>query len=87
MGRSWQFLAVVAIIVGIGAFFYYTSDFYAERAAGGPPAGPQRAAIPVETVDAPAPALDAAAAPAEAAPPAEETQPTQAEAGAGGIAP
>ncbi len=35
MGRSWQFLAVVAIIVGIGAFFYYTSDFYAERAAAG----------------------------------------------------
>jgi hypothetical protein len=55
MGRSWQFLAVVALIVGIGAFFYYTSDFYAERAAGGPPA--------------------------------EETQPAPAQAGAAGVIP
>ena len=38
MGRSWQFLAVVAIIVGTGMYFYYSSDFYAERAAGGPAA-------------------------------------------------
>jgi len=38
MGRSWQFLAVVALIVGIGAALYYTSDFYAERAAGVPTA-------------------------------------------------
>ena len=38
MGRSWQFLAVVALIIGIGATLYYTSDFYAERVAGGPSA-------------------------------------------------
>src|SRR5258706_16319701 len=29
MGRSWQFLAVVGVIVGVGAYFYFTSGFYA----------------------------------------------------------
>jgi hypothetical protein len=81
MGRSWQFLAVVAIIVGMGMYFYYSSDFYAERAAGGPAAESQRTAAPIESVGAPA-AEELPIAPAEAPPPAEEAQGTPAQAGA-----
>jgi hypothetical protein len=81
MGRSWQFLAVVAIIVGMGMVLYYRSDFYAERAAGGPAFEAQRTAVPVESVTAPGPAEDAAVAPAEA-PPAEEAPAAPAQAGA-----
>ena len=69
MGRSWQFLAVVAIIVGMSMVFYYSSDFYAERAAGGPAAEAQRTAAPV------------AVAPAEVPPLAEETPAAPAQAG------
>jgi len=74
MGRSWQFLAVVAIIVGMGMVFYYSSDFYAERAARGPAAEAQRTATPVESVGA--------VAPAEVPPLAEETPAAPAQAGA-----
>ncbi len=34
MGRSWQFFLTIAIICGVMGYFYYTSDFYAERSAG-----------------------------------------------------
>jgi hypothetical protein len=34
MGRSWQFFLTVAVVVVAMAAFYYSSDFYAERAGG-----------------------------------------------------
>ena len=34
MGRSWQFFLTIAIISAVMGYFYYTSDYYAERSAG-----------------------------------------------------
>jgi len=46
--RSWQFLLVVAVVIGALTYFYYNSDYYAKRAAA--PAGESNA--PAETVPA-----------------------------------
>ena len=35
MGRAWQFWLAVFIITGAMAVMYYSSDYYAERAANG----------------------------------------------------
>ena len=34
MGRAWQFFLTVAMTVAVLAYFYYSSDYYAKRAAG-----------------------------------------------------
>jgi hypothetical protein len=49
LGRSWQFFLTIAIVIAAMTYFYYSSDFYAKRAAGLPPATPapsQGAIIP-----------------------------------------
>ena len=47
--RSWQFLLVVAVVIGAMSYFYYNSDYYAKRASG-PTATPAAAATaPVQT--------------------------------------
>ena len=49
MGRAWHFFLTVALVCGIMAYFYYTSDFYAQRAAGvgsAPAASPEVGVIP-----------------------------------------
>jgi len=62
MGRSWQFFLTVAIVCGALGYFYYSSDFYAERSAGG------EGSAATESVEAPADATAGAPpeAPAEA---------------------
>jgi hypothetical protein len=35
MGRAWQFWLTVFIVTGAMAVMYYSSDYYAERAANG----------------------------------------------------
>jgi len=40
LGRSWQFFLTVAIVIAGMSYFYYSSDFYAKRAAGPAPATP-----------------------------------------------
>jgi hypothetical protein len=39
MGRAWQFFLTVAVTIALLAYFYYSSDYYAKRAAA--PAGGQ----------------------------------------------
>jgi hypothetical protein len=33
MGRAWQFFLIIAIAVAMFGYLYYTSDYYAKRAA------------------------------------------------------
>ena len=33
MGRSWQFFLTIAVIVAGMSYFYYASEFYAQREA------------------------------------------------------
>jgi hypothetical protein len=35
MGRAWQFWLTVFVVTGAMAVMYYSSDYYAERAANG----------------------------------------------------
>ena len=37
MGRAWQFFLTVAMTITLMAYLYYSSDYYAKRAAGAPP--------------------------------------------------
>jgi hypothetical protein len=50
MGRAWQFFLTIAMTITAMAYLYYSSDYYAKRAAGGP------------SVEAVAPASDPASA-------------------------
>jgi hypothetical protein len=38
MGRSWQFLLTVAIVVAWASYAYYSSEYYAGRSSGAKPA-------------------------------------------------
>ena len=50
MGRAWQFWLTVFVVTGAMAVMYYSSDYYAERAAnGGKP--PATATAPAEGGD------------------------------------
>ena len=48
MGRAWQFWLTVFVVTGAMAVMYYSSDYYAERAANGgkPPATATKTAPP-----------------------------------------
>jgi hypothetical protein len=67
MGRSWQFFLTIAIVVAGMSYFYYTSDYYAQRSAGGAaqPVAETGAPVTAEAPAAPSPAPAAPANPAE----------------------
>jgi hypothetical protein len=49
MGRAWQFWLTVFVVMGAFALMYYSSDYYAERAAnGGKSPAAAESAVPAE---------------------------------------
>jgi hypothetical protein len=66
LGRSWQFFLTIAIVIAAMSYFYYSSDFYAKRAAGegGKTTATQAASAPSAGAPADPGAPDAPATPA-----------------------
>jgi hypothetical protein len=59
MGRSWQFILLVAVVLGTSTVMYYSSDFYAKRAAEEATPAPAEAAPPDAVAPPVAPAAPA----------------------------